>query len=236
MTLGNTNNAVQVTATLATVESADEILQQGHQYFNGDGVVANKTGAAELYKRAAEMGSSVAMRQYAWCLETGNGVPKSMAEAVDWYEKAAALGDILAMVSFGEALFKGTGTNPNKKKSLEVLELAASKGANYAKMRLAQWFYLSGIVVEKDIVRAQSLVREVAEQEKNKDAREQARMFLQAMSAANLSFWRRGFRHTYSYQQGVYSTVSGGIAGGGTAFGRRWCTSNPGRRRCYDVS
>jgi TPR repeat protein len=64
------------------------ITALGVMSFRGDGVAKNEIQAAQLYKKAADMGYAPAQYTYSMCLLTGQGVPKNAFEARTYWQKA----------------------------------------------------------------------------------------------------------------------------------------------------
>lgn len=72
--------------------SAMEVL--GNRYLAGiNGAPKDWAEAAKWYRKAADAGSTSAMRQMGLLYERGWGVPKDVAEAQRWYAKAKAAPD-----------------------------------------------------------------------------------------------------------------------------------------------
>lgn len=64
----------------------------GSAYYWGDGVPQDRTKAAELYLRSAEMGNPETQYKIASCYEQGIGVQQDINKAMYWYQKAAKQG------------------------------------------------------------------------------------------------------------------------------------------------
>lgn len=62
----------------------------GIMLFRGENVAKDKTTAANLYKRAADMGYAPAQFTYSACLLSGQGVPKSEGLGLEYWQKAYA--------------------------------------------------------------------------------------------------------------------------------------------------
>ena len=73
---------------------------------NGDGVSVDKAKAAELYRRAADMGESDAQYDLAFMLDSGEGVPADHEEAERYFRMAADQGDSDACLCMGGILFE----------------------------------------------------------------------------------------------------------------------------------
>jgi TPR repeat protein len=70
--------------------SAHAIARLGFQYENGFGVPQNYVVAADLYRRAAELGDAFAQNKLGLCYDSGHGVPKDVILSYKWLDLAAA--------------------------------------------------------------------------------------------------------------------------------------------------
>jgi hypothetical protein len=63
--------------------------------FNGTGVPKNEADAAQIFLRAARLGSPIAQNRLARILMAGRGLPADPTEAIKWHiiAKAAGAGD-----------------------------------------------------------------------------------------------------------------------------------------------
>ncbi|MEX2580817.1 MAG: tetratricopeptide repeat protein [Verrucomicrobiales bacterium] len=68
------------------------VYQLGLFRANGIGVDADPAGAAESFRKAAELGDPRAMYWFGRCLEVGHGVESAFTEAQRWMKNAASLG------------------------------------------------------------------------------------------------------------------------------------------------
>jgi len=76
---------------------AKELLSQADKYRLGSGVVRNEAKAAQLYRKAAEMGNAEAKTRFAEALFDGRGVARDPAESRAWLEKAARQGNAVRL-------------------------------------------------------------------------------------------------------------------------------------------
>ena len=67
----------------------DAVNLLGYCFENGYGVIRNPEKAAELYRKAAELGHVTAQLNLGNCYQDGSGVVKDEAEAFEWFRKAA---------------------------------------------------------------------------------------------------------------------------------------------------
>ncbi len=68
--------------------SAKEFLSQADKYRVGSGVDRDEAKAADLYRKAAEMGNAEAQTRFAEALFDGRGVARDPAGSRAWLEKA----------------------------------------------------------------------------------------------------------------------------------------------------
>lgn len=130
-------------------------------YLDGiNGVTINKNRAIELYRRAAEAGSSKAQNALGLCYTTGNGVPKDDDEAFSWYSVAADQGEKFAMRNLAICYQNGEGTAVNKTLASYWFDKAAAQGDAFAKCALAD-IYAEGEGVIANDQRAEALYNEV---------------------------------------------------------------------------
>jgi TPR repeat protein len=70
--------------------SAHAIGRLGFRYENGFGVPQNYIAAADLYRRAAELGDAFAQSRLGLSYDRGHGVPKDVILSYKWLDLAAA--------------------------------------------------------------------------------------------------------------------------------------------------
>ncbi|MFW1410905.1 tetratricopeptide repeat protein, partial [Vibrio parahaemolyticus] len=63
------------------------------RYDFGQGVAQDHAEAVRWYRRAADLGNVIAMKNLGLSYRDGEGIGKDFAEARRWLEKAAAAGD-----------------------------------------------------------------------------------------------------------------------------------------------
>lgn len=78
------------------------------------GVSQDASSSVEWYKKAAQAGDVIAMRQIGVLYDKGRGVPVDYVEAVKWYKAAAERGDSQAQHNFGILMYYGVGTERNE--------------------------------------------------------------------------------------------------------------------------
>src|SRR6266404_822380 len=89
--------------------SAKDLIQQANKYRLGSGVVQDEAKAANLYRKAAEMGNAEAQTRYAEALFDGRGVTRDPVESRTWLERAARQRYARAECDLGVILANGFG-------------------------------------------------------------------------------------------------------------------------------
>src|SRR5271157_4947326 len=118
--------------------SAKEFLSQADKYRVGSGVVRNEGKAAELYRKAADMGNAEAQTRLAEALFDGRGVARDPAGSRAWLEKAARQGNARAECDLGVMLTSGLDIAQDRANGLRYLQAAARLGDGYAEDYLGQ--------------------------------------------------------------------------------------------------
>jgi len=118
--------------------SAKELLSQADKYRAGSGVVRNEGKAAELYRKAADMGNAEAQTRFAEALFDGRGVARDPAGSRAWLEKAARQGNARAECDLGVMLTKGLDIAQDRANGLRYLQAAALRDDGYAEDYLGQ--------------------------------------------------------------------------------------------------
>ncbi len=109
--------------------------------------------AAQLYRRAAELGFVPAQNNLAAMYERGLGVPVNLLEAARWYQSAAEAGFSHAQHSFGEMLLHGRGVEKDALAGASWVERAANQGHKSACVDLVR-IYWEGVVVPREPIKA----------------------------------------------------------------------------------
>src|SRR5450755_663296 len=118
--------------------SAKEFLSQADKYRVGSDVVRDAAKAAELYRKAADMGNAEAQTRFAEALFDGRGVGRDPAESRAWLEKAARQGNARAECDLGVMLTGGLDVAQDRANGLQYLQSAARLGDGYAEDYLGQ--------------------------------------------------------------------------------------------------
>ena len=84
--------------------------------------------AAEMFRKAADIGLVQSQHYLGKCYEKGQGVSKDPKEAVKWYRKAAEQGYVVSEYNLGVCYRDGWGVNKDLVKSADWFEKAAKHG------------------------------------------------------------------------------------------------------------
>ncbi len=109
--------------------------------------------AAQLYRRAAEMGFVPAQNNLALMYENGIGVHMNLLEAAHWFQSAAEAGFVQSQHSFGEMLLDGRGVAKDTLAGASWIQRAANQGHKSACIHLAQ-MYWEGVDVPREPIKA----------------------------------------------------------------------------------
>ena len=135
-TLGNIHNVYGQSA--ATAEDPKKISNEANQcYTSGD-----YAKAAELYRKAADLGYAIAQYNLGVCYENGRGVTRNYAEAVKWYTKAAEQGDVQAQRNLGVCYRDGQGVTQSYAEAVKWFTKAAEQGYAQAQFNLGVCYYI----------------------------------------------------------------------------------------------
>jgi TPR repeat protein len=119
---------------------------------------ASDEKAVELYRQAADAGSSTAMANLGSMYERGRGgLRKDEAKAADLYRKAADGGDSMAMYSLGQMYEHGRGGLPKDDAKAAALYRQASDLGDWRAMDSLAVMYASGRGVTEDQTKAEEL-------------------------------------------------------------------------------
>src|SRR5271157_4481587 len=118
---------------------AKELLQQADRYRLGSGVERDEAKAAQLYRKAADMGNAEAQTRFAEALFDGRGVARDPAGSRAWLEKAARQGYARAECDLGVTLKDGLDIAQDLANGLRYLQAAARLGDAYAEDYLGRY-------------------------------------------------------------------------------------------------
>ena len=117
--------------------------------------------ALQLYGKASELGSALAMYSLGLIYLEGKIVPKDYAQARSWYEKAVALNSAFAVADLASLYETGRGGPPDIAKAFELYRRAATAGDRTSMTKLGN-FYEAGNGVRQDYAEAVRWYRQSA--------------------------------------------------------------------------
>lgn len=109
--------------------------------------------AADLFRRAADLGSNEGAYSLAVLFREGKGVPRDLAQSAAWMRRAADERNSAAEVEYAIMLFNGEGVAKDEKAAAKYFMRAAGSNNPVAMNRLAR-LYASGRGVERNMVEA----------------------------------------------------------------------------------
>lgn len=142
-------------------DEALEIFVTGYNYFNDK----NYTEAVKCFKKAAELGNSMAQCTLGSCYDMGLGVTKNFTKAMHWYRQAAEQGDPMGQFLLGNCYEGGIGGSRDFHTAAYWYKKAAEQGNDKAQFRLGGLY----ILFFQDMEQALYWLRKAAAQG-NKDA------------------------------------------------------------------
>lgn len=156
-------NAADIAALQERAQRGDVDAQidLAEAYMDSDS--GNAAEAANLYRRAAEMGAAQAQTKLGILYLEGRGVKKDAAEAIKWFRRAAAQDNTEAQCYIGEVYFYGIGVTQDRAEAVDWFRKAADKGDAEAEFRLGG-SYADGEGVEQNYTEAVEWNRKAAEQ------------------------------------------------------------------------
>jgi len=98
---------------------------------------ADLAKAAELYRRAADLGHPNAMLALGQLCQSGRGMDKDDAAAAGWYLRAAGAGSVIGQYNLAMLLANGTGVPQDTDAAMRWYERAAQGGFAKAQFNLA---------------------------------------------------------------------------------------------------
>jgi len=129
----------------ARAQTSQELISRANKYRLGSGVVRDEAKAANLYRKAAEMGNAEAQTRFAEALFDGRGVTRDPVESRTWLERAARQGNARAECDLGVILTNGFNVAQDLPNGLRHLQTAARLGDAHAEDNLGQ-FAESGLI------------------------------------------------------------------------------------------
>ncbi len=118
-------------------ETAETYYQDGMRYHSGDSVEKDETMAAELFRKAADLGHLQAQSNLGICYLLGKGVDKDEELGAKILEEAANKGNSYAQLYIGNCYHHGRGVKEDKEISLLWHKKSATEGNSEAQFILA---------------------------------------------------------------------------------------------------
>lgn len=142
-------------ANLANSNHPASINWLGAFAYNGRGGMPHDyVSASRYFRRAAQLGDPIAMRNYYTMLRSGRGVDRNIDEALIWLRRSADLGDIVSERILGQFLADGEeGTTPDPVRGAALLRKAAMNNDGLAQQALGE-LYDQGRGLPRDGVQA----------------------------------------------------------------------------------
>jgi TPR repeat protein len=138
-------------------DEAMAVFAEGHKLYKS----GNMAGAAQAFRRCADMGDAACQLQIGWHYDVGKGVPRNDAEAVRWYRAAAEQNHRVAQYNLGNMLQLGRGVAKNCRNAVEWY--ARSSLHNYPRGLYGLGrMYQFGFGVKEDRPKAHALYRQAA--------------------------------------------------------------------------
>jgi TPR repeat protein len=105
------------------------------------GMSRDYVAANSYFRRAAELGDTIAMRNCYLMLRAGHGVDRNIDEALIWLRRSADLGDIISERLLGQFLANGEeGTTPDPVRGAALLRKAALSNDGLAQQALGELY------------------------------------------------------------------------------------------------
>jgi TPR repeat protein len=178
-------------------------------YKNGSYVVKDVAKAMQLYRKAAEKGSSSSMYSIAYLYYKGaDGIPNDYDKAVEWFIKAAEHGHSYAAFMLGYMYGDAKGVKQDLAAALTWYKLAGDRGHNGAVNNLGNMYYW-GSGVTQDYSKAVIYYAKAGEMGN-----------VIAMNNAGNTYHKGGFGLTQNYTKAIEWYIKG------ISSGYAWCMFN----------
>ncbi|RHZ84314.1 hypothetical protein Glove_83g89 [Diversispora epigaea] len=119
-----------------------------HMYLDGIGIEKDLKKGFQIYSKAADVGSHIALNCMAFCYQNGFGVQKCDKKALELYLKSAKKGNILAQSNFGWCYENGIGITIDQCKGFQCY-IRSARAGNINAMYNVGCCYYCGIGVGK---------------------------------------------------------------------------------------
>jgi hypothetical protein len=150
-------------AKAAKQSSVDAQVRLAWFYFDGNGVLRDRTNAFDLFRRAADQGDFRAQFQLAWMYENGVGIDRNPQIARELNRKVEDTMDADRLCEVASMYSRGSGVERSEQKAAKLYRKAAELGDRLAQYLLGS-FYERGEGVAKNYKMAVSWYRKAADQ------------------------------------------------------------------------
>jgi len=158
------------------------LLIQGINYLNGEGVTKDEEKAVEFLKRSAALGQPEAQHRLGYIYTYGTEVIEAdPALAYDYYIKAAKQGVVDSMVNVGMALANGHGTEADIPEAFRWWKKAANRGSPIATGNVGRC-YEAGVGGEVNLEKAMEFYKKGVLLEDGGSMHHLAQMYLKGIN------------------------------------------------------
>jgi len=123
---------------MAAADVAEAAFLLGTAYAEGLGKSVDPTTAVIWYRRAAELGNTLAIHNVGNSYAAGIGVPQNDAQAIEWWLQAANKGDAIPQLRLGEMFEQGRGIEKDLRQAMRWYGEAAQRGNRNAAEALSR--------------------------------------------------------------------------------------------------
>ena len=142
----------------------DNIYFLGLLRLYGIELTKNEAGAANEFRRAADLGLPEAMTAYGMCAYLGLGMETDETLAVKWFRRAIAVKDINGYWMLAKMLLEGSAGPPNYAEAVAYFTIAAQEHIPQAEHHLGI-MYEYGLGVEENFEKAADWYRRATEKQ-----------------------------------------------------------------------
>ncbi|HVT83146.1 MAG TPA: tetratricopeptide repeat protein, partial [Phycisphaerae bacterium] len=114
----------------------------------GEGIQASDEGALKQMLKAAQLGSTMAMRGVSLCYAQGSGIERDPKGAVEWAQKAIDRGNSKAMTAMGTYLHNGVGVKRDDEAAKQMFQHAVELGDEEAMGHMGELYLASAADAE----------------------------------------------------------------------------------------
>lgn len=130
------SSVIEKIESMAEAGVVEAMFLLGTAYAEGLGKEINAELAVNWYRRAGEMGNTLAQHNMGNAYAAGVGVQQSDSLAVQWWLLAAEQGDAIPQYRLGEMYEQGRGVAPDLNKAIRWYQRSAERGYTSATLAL----------------------------------------------------------------------------------------------------